>query len=218
MWLLLHVTKEPGILRVMFHTEFELDTFTGMPAILSLGGEEWLNDEALRGILAFFQRIYGQGGQILFLPPLGLQFGDRWCFGKEHITRGCAKKVFMVVHMENHRGAACFDLQEYSVAFGDSLRCRAPRDELQRIVEWLKPLMGQPERWDQALNEIQQFRVPQQQDQVSCGVMASTAIERAVNQHFAWEEEVSPLSLRIRYLRLLTAYTKVSFDLLLGPR
>ncbi|KAG9319095.1 hypothetical protein KVV02_007052, partial [Mortierella alpina] len=85
-----------------------------------------------------------------------------------------------------------------------------PLEKLRDIVYWLKPLMG-PERWDEALANVERFNVPLQQDGVSCGIMATIAIEQAVNEYFSWGE-VSPASARIRYLRLLTAHTKMEDD------
>ncbi|KAF9970640.1 hypothetical protein BGZ75_002231, partial [Mortierella antarctica] len=182
-----------------------------MQVVLSLGSEELLNDDVIKAILEFFQRVYGHQGY-LFLPPTGLMFGQ-WEFGKVRVHH--TKKLYAVIHMDeqNHWGAACFDLKKRTVAFGDSLESHGypvPYDKLRKVVDWLESLT-EPESWDEALANVKRFHVPQQRDGVSCGIMATIAIEQAVNRHFAWGE-VSPASARIRYLRLLTAFTKMEDD------
>ncbi|CAO3574757.1 unnamed protein product [Mortierella alpina] len=211
-WFLQELTDKPGLALSSYCTRFQLDGGNSMHVVLSLGSEELLNDEVITAILLFFQRIYGHEGS-LFLSPTGLLFGNRWDYGKERVHR--SKRLFAVIHMEehNHWGTACFDLEKRTVAFGDSLEVNkypVPLEKLRDIVNWLKPLTG-PERWDEALANVERFKVPQQQDGVSCGIMATIAIEQAVNEHFSWGE-VSPASARIRYLRLLTAFTKMEDD------
>ncbi|KAF9554869.1 hypothetical protein EC968_009381, partial [Mortierella alpina] len=211
-WLLEQVVHKPNVATSIYVTEFQLEVATNAHAVLSLGSEELLNDEVITAILLFFQRIYGHKGS-LFLSPTGLLYGDQWTYGKERVLH--SKRLFTVVHMTQytHWGAACFDLERRTIAFGDSLeanRYPVPIERLRVIVNWLKSLTG-PERWDEALANVEKFKVPQQQDGVSCGIMATTAIEQAVNDYFAGGEVV-PASARIRYLRLLMGYTKLEDD------
>ncbi|KAF9943598.1 hypothetical protein BGZ72_003673, partial [Mortierella alpina] len=110
-----------------------------------------------------------------------LMKGIQWKQGEERVPH--CKKVFVVIYLEQHCrwGAACFDLDKQAIAFGDSSKgYPVPLDELSKVVEWLKPLTG-PEMWDEALANVQLFKVPQHQNGMSCGIMATIAIEQAVN-------------------------------------
>lgn len=208
-WFLQEITDKPNVAKSCYSTRFQLDMANEMHVILSLTSDELLNDDAIMAVLLFFQRVYGSEGS-LFLAPTYLLYGGQWDYGKENLHR--SNRIFAVIHMkeQKHWGVACFDLRRRTIAFGDSLeenQYPIPMDKLREVVSWLKPQTG-PEMWDEALANVKRFPVLQQHDGVSCGIMATIAIEQAVNEYFAWGA-ASPASTRIRYLRLLTAYTKV---------
>ncbi|KAF9289638.1 hypothetical protein BGZ68_008949 [Mortierella alpina] len=170
-WFLREITDKPNIAKSFYSTRFQLDVANEMHVILSLGFDELLNDDAIMAVLLFFQRVYGSEGS-LFLAPTYLLYGGQWDYGKENLHR--SNRIFAVIHMEEyvHWGVACFDLRQRTIAFGDSLE---PRE----VVNWLKSLTG-PEMWDDALANVKRFKISQPQDGVSCGIMATVAIEQTV--------------------------------------
>lgn len=219
-WFLKRLLRTPALIEVPFVTDFnhEKNVLT-IDSILTICCENWLDSVVLRDISLFHQYLYGHGGEVLFADPLLTESEFRWSFGEEHIRAGRAKAIYAVVHMVDHWGVAHFDLLTRKISFGDSLRRDAPLSTLRKFVDWLESLTGteDSEAWQSALREIQLFPVPLQQDRGrgSCGIMASIAIEQAVNKHFDWDDKryYSALSLRIRYLRLLSGYTHVSYTL-----
>ncbi|KAG0351957.1 hypothetical protein BGX24_007739, partial [Mortierella sp. AD032] len=83
------------------------------------------------------------------------------------------------------------------------------------MLDWLDPPEDERLIWDKALMTVpyQSLPVQLQDDSHSCGLLAALAIEQLCNKHVKWDERpISPLSLRIRYLRLFTGYTKIEDD------
>jgi hypothetical protein len=219
-WFLERLLHTPALIEVPFVTDFnhEKNVLT-IDSILTICCENWLDSVVLRDISLFHQHLYGHGGEILFADPLLTESGFRWSTGEGHIRAGRAKSLYAVIHMVDHWGVAHFDFLTRKISFGDSLRRDAPLSTLRKFVDWLEPLTGTEDSgaWRSSLKEILLFPVPLQQDRGrgSCGVMASISIEQAVNSHFDWNDQRyhSALSLRIRYLRLLSGCTNVSLQI-----
>ncbi|KAK3805279.1 MAG: hypothetical protein J3R72DRAFT_477096 [Linnemannia gamsii] len=172
----------------------------------------WLSDDAIESILLTLARCYGQDGETLFMPP---QLVDGWGHGKALLAKGTPTRMFSIIHMGDHWGVAYFDLRAYTIAFGDSLTRAPPLASIKTIVDWLSS-NGNRLAWDKALLNIQLFPVQQQSDSFSCGILAIMAIERRCNLYVDWEPHTSPQAQRIRFLRLLSNFSKIEEDAFFG--
>ncbi|KAF9142884.1 hypothetical protein BGX20_007186, partial [Mortierella sp. AD010] len=125
-------------------------------------------------------------------------------WGKDILISGKSKKVFAVVYMNYHWGAACVDFENRRVYFGDSIGQDFPDDARKAIAKWLVYLGMDLKDWKP---QVLKFNVPRQTDNGSCGVIACNAIDRAHNEKITpWSSETSTCH-RLRLMRLLTGYT-----------
>lgn len=187
---------EPAYTTISIHKEI----------IHSICSTSQLTDDAISFILLALARCYGQDDKTLFMPPLN---GLNWSYGKMRIAKRTPTRMFSIIHMGDHWGVVLFDLHAYTIAFGDSLTREAPLESIRAIVDWLSMDQQDRQAWDEALLNIQSFPVQQQSDSFSCGILAIMAIERRCNPYVDWKPHTSPQAQRIRFLRLLSAFSKV---------
>ncbi|KAG0274609.1 hypothetical protein BGZ95_009626 [Linnemannia exigua] len=115
--------------------------------------------------------------------------------------------------MGDHWGAVHFDLKARVITSGDSLGRDTPVTTIKTMLDWLDPPEDERLIWEKALMTVpyQSFPVQLQDDSHSCGLLAALAIEQLCNKLVKWNERsISPLGLRIRYLRLLILDTRRS--------
>ncbi|KAF9917017.1 hypothetical protein BX616_002158 [Lobosporangium transversale] len=93
------LTVEDNIYEKTFHADYNVEANITLRSLMSLSGENWLDDEAIKAILTFFSRGYGNGGKYVFIPP-------SWRWGaaiasatKKHIASKKTEKVFAIVYI-----------------------------------------------------------------------------------------------------------------------
>ncbi|KAF9536565.1 hypothetical protein EC957_010428 [Mortierella hygrophila] len=180
--------------------------------IYSICSISQLTDDAISFILLTLARCYGQDDKTLFMPPLN---GQDWNYGKALIAKRTPTRMFSIIHMDGHWGVVFFDLHAHTIAFGDSLNRGVPLESIKAIVDWISMADDRTDRqaWDIALLNIQSFPVQQQSDSFSCGILAIRAIERRCNPYVDWKPHTSPQAQRIRFLRLLSNFSKIEDDM-----
>ncbi|KAF9935493.1 hypothetical protein BGZ65_003359, partial [Modicella reniformis] len=215
-WLWRCFTTERNIYLKVFTPAFCPELDFRIDSILNLCREdECLDVEVLSGIMAFFRRCYGQERRNLFLDPLYIYDEATMNSAKKHIKNGQAKMLFAFVHMNDHWGAVRLDLAKHEISFGDSFWEPCPLDQIDAIVEEIRPSRGDKAKWNHAKKNISRLNVPENRDPGSCGILAAIAIERAVNEHFKWDDNTTYISVayqRRRFLSLLTRHTPAEED------
>ncbi|KAG0006747.1 hypothetical protein BGZ65_004322 [Modicella reniformis] len=220
-WLLQELCDKTGLYLRLFLPLFYVESEIYVKSILSICTkeclsvtEECLDEGAIDGIMAFFRRCYGQEGRTIFLSPMYKRNDDEMNTVKEHIRRGRAKTLFVFVYMDNHFGVVRLGLDNYEMSFGGSRGGPVPVDEIDTLIGRIQPSGDAEAKWEQAKKNISNFDVARQQDSGSCGILAAIAIEREMNKYVNWNwgTNISIKDHRIRFLRLLTGYTKAEED------
>ncbi|KAF9898745.1 hypothetical protein EC991_010473, partial [Linnemannia zychae] len=203
--------KDPGFGTMSFSPDYIVHTAMHKETFFSICHDSWLDEGAIAFLQLTLARCYGQDDKTLFMPPLTP--GLEWGYGRHLLATGAPTKMFAVVHMGDHWGVAYFDLQDCTIAFGDSQHRDTPLDQITNIVNWLSPSDRRTD-WDKALLNIghQSFPVQQQSDSFSCGILAIMSIERACNPYVDWSSHTSPAAQRIRFLQLLSGFTQIRND------
>jgi len=208
--------NEPGIMRHNFSPLTTNHIKVSTHSICHLAHEHFIDDDIVRGIMELFTEYYGADGKHLFIPPLVLEAWRtsevcvEWRWGREQIRRGNVKKVFVIVAMIQHWGAFYVNItnKKIQIQFGDSLGLDPPNDALRAIIRWLKLAGKKTSNWNGICDK---FDVPEQPDTSgSCAINAANTIERVVNPTVErWTHSRSAYH-RLRFLKLLTGYSKVS--------
>ncbi|KAF9916023.1 hypothetical protein BX616_004802 [Lobosporangium transversale] len=198
-WLSQEINQRTPVHCMMFNQEEFDNSHSHIESIVSLGTDECLNVHAVRGILAFFRKCYGQNGRYLFLDP-SLSLED----GPSRVER-------KLIEREDYWTAAYLDLPQYRAYVGDFC-CRSEKYVAETLVAWLAPLSVDKERWRQAHENMGSFQVRKCRKRDSCGIHAAIAIEQVVNPYATWGNYVNTVYQRIRFSRLLTGNLKVNMD------
>ncbi|KAI7816049.1 hypothetical protein BC939DRAFT_508675 [Gamsiella multidivaricata] len=209
----LNIIMEHKPYQKVFSPSFFPQSHISLKSVLSVAKEEWLDDEVVSGIQAFFDRSYGQGGQYLFAPSSYIWPNSKVSGREKEQTRGGrAKKLFAIAYMGQHWGVVCLDLKKYQVLFGDSIGWPVPHEAIDALVKWMDPPAEDLPKWRKASKNVLPFLTPKQQDSGSCGILAAMAIEQHVNPYVDWSAHAFALNHRVRFLRLLTGYTSMEDD------
>jgi Ulp1 family protease len=123
------------------------------------------------------------------------------------MSSGRVLKVFAIVSMTEHWGALHVDVVNRAISFGDSLNRRTPDDAIEAVRKWLEITGQDLKLWSTSCGK---FDVPRQPPvSGSCGINAANTIERVLNPGIErWTHSRSTYH-RLRFLKLLTGYSKV---------
>ncbi|KAG0221899.1 hypothetical protein BGW41_006425 [Actinomortierella wolfii] len=182
--------------------------------IMTLCGDQWLNDLAIAAIYRLFTTMYGESGRRVFADivhdtPVKVD-------GSESVA---TDHLFSIVHLKDHWGVLHFDFQNVAISFGDSLGYKAPLGIISNFIKRMFAGNKKDERlkkWQEAKKapaaNKQEFIVEPQSDTFSCGVLAAHAIEKFINPKAPWDLYNSPEKHRLRYLKLLSGYISIEKD------
>ena len=217
LWLKNLLLNQQGVMR--HHFTPTTDPEVNIRSIFYIIKENFVDDETVRIVMATFRDHYGADGRYLFIAPLELEAwrlslkrGEEpyfpWNWQEKKVHCGRVEKAFSIVLLPEHWGAICIDFSKHRISFGDSLNYKVPQDAMAAIWRWLHCLGQDISLWDQ---NISKFDVPQQPlTSGSCAINAANTIERTINPGVErWTHPRSPYH-RIRILKLLTGYSKVS--------
>lgn len=217
MWLEDILLKKPGIMHYKFPSTPTSDI--SVRSLCFLCGENFVDDDSVRAIMAMMAECYGADKENLFIPPLVLEgwrrsmqsssaaYGD-WEWEIEIMRSGRVQKVFAIVYMRQHWGAFYVNLTKKTIDFGDSLAKRAPEDAVKALIRWLEVVGHNASKWSSICGN---FNVPRQPAASgSCAINAANTIERVFNTEVErWTHKRSAYH-RVRYMRLLTGFYEVS--------
>ena len=210
----LQILNSKGIMKHQF--DITADVQISMSSLLTFPGESWLDDNALLGIMAQFEKMYGDDDSNLFIPPLTLHYWHNknadgkvdWTWKLEAIQSGRVKRVFGIIQLTRHWGAIEINFVNHTFHFGDSLNRSPPRNTLAALRRWLTSVGQTSNIWPKSFAK---FDIAQQGPRSgSCGINAANGIEHAVNPTIPLWTEASSAYHRIRFLKLLTSYEQVS--------
>ncbi|KAG0314759.1 hypothetical protein BGZ99_007862 [Dissophora globulifera] len=210
-WFTHTLFEVPGVMQRTFKV-----TDNGVPLHVSnalrLMEEKYVDDEVVRIIMEVFTDHYGKDGHYLFIPYLTMVLWNdepqsrQW--ERSRIESKRVQKAFAIVGMNAHWGALEIDFNSRKLLFGDSLNKTIPDDAKRGVWKWLRHVGVDTTKWDRSVGKLFVPRQPPQSG--SCAINAANAIERSVNSTVElWRHDRSAYH-RVRFLKLITGYSKVS--------
>ncbi|KAF9151639.1 hypothetical protein BGX20_005370, partial [Mortierella sp. AD010] len=223
-WLIHLLENTPGIMHYQFETSLGRDVLGTVTGLNVLAKENWIDDYSICRVAEYFQYRYQDHDtqQPIVIPFYhlvhwrchleiqgNLSDGYPCDWEKGTFIDGQNSKVFAVVQMGDHWGAACIDFKERRVYFGDSMKRTFPSDARKAIARWLVHIGMDLTKWDPC---VHLFHVPRQVNSGSCGVIALNTIERVLNGKLSIWTNGHAACHRLRLMQLMTGYSSLKCD------